>query len=279
VPSVTVPLAVEKVLFRLALLGNGVVPIARLFLELPLSLEEVEEYADKVADGQTVLKNEWGEFLTYEFPELMRQEVNAALDDCPACGEDLPPPPTEGGHEVRRPAICDVCFQGLKAVNAHTPDESVVAKLKSLFRGEEEVHHLEVMKTEHEIFYLGLRMGLDQFTHTTLASQSRLPSSQLKERLDRMAARRYIQVGLLPSGDAVGYRFPPRLDYPKCYYIRIREKKAKTGPVDLNLDIPAEDPPEPLNIKSRILESFQRPKPKPKPKLNIKIKGRRERPR
>lgn len=270
--AITVPLTVEKVLFRLALLNSGVVPIARVFIELPLSLEEIEEYSDQVADGRSILKNQWGEFLTYEFPELMRQQVKPKLDDCPACGEDLPPAPTEGGVEVRRPLLCDACYRSLKRLNAASPDETVMDRLKGFFRGEEEEDPLQVMQTEHEIFFLGLRLGIEQFTYTTLAAQSRLPSTQLKERLDRMAGRRYINVGLLPEGDAVGYRFPPDLDYPKVHYKRLKPEQ-HSGRVDVTLDLPPEPelPPEP-------------PKPAPlirtrpvKKKLNIRIKGRRTR--
>jgi hypothetical protein len=270
--EITVPLAVEKVLYRLALMSGGLVPIGRAFLELPLSLEEIEEYADKIADGITVLKNEWGEFLTYEFPELMRQAVAIDLDDCPACGEDLPPAPTQGGVEVQRPVLCDPCFRLIKRINARSPDETVASKLKGFFSGEEEEDMIQVMKTEHEIFYLGLKLKLEQFTHTTLASQSRLPATQLKERLDRMAGRRYIHVGLLPSQDAVGYSFPPDLVYPKVLYKRVSGSKSQTS-ARLALNVEREYVPPPAPVK---------PPPPPPPqvsvkkKLNIKIKPRGE---
>src|SRR5262245_33498324 len=68
--GLTIALAVEKVLFRLALLEGGSVPIVRAFLELPLALEVLEHEADKCSDGAAILKDEWGEFLGYSFPEL-----------------------------------------------------------------------------------------------------------------------------------------------------------------------------------------------------------------
>jgi hypothetical protein len=272
---ITVPLAVEKVLYRLALTFGGLVPISHAFLELPLSLEEIEEYADQIADGHSVVKNEWGEYLTYEFPELMRQVVEIDLDDCPACGEDLPPPPTQAGVEVRRPVLCDSCFRTVKRLNAHSPDETVVSKLKGFFRGEEEENMLQVMKTEHEIFYLGLKLKLEQFTHTTLASQSRLPATQLKERLDRMAARRYIKVGLLPSQDAVGYSFPPGLVYPKVLYKRVGGSKSQTS-ARLALNVESEE--NHMRIPPPLAPPPPPPPPPPqvsiKKKLNIKIKRR-----
>lgn len=283
---ITVPLAVEKVLFRLALLGEGLVPIARAFLELPLSLEEIEQYADQVADGRSVLKNEWGEFLSYEFPELARSKVDPkALDDCPACLGALPPPPTQGGVEVRRPVLCDTCFRAVRRLNARSPDEGVMSKLKGLFRGEEEDDPLEVMRTEHEIFYLGLRLGVEQFTHTTLAAQSRLPSHQLKERLDRMAARRYIHVGLVPSGDAVGYRFPPGLDYPKVHYDRLADPRP-SGKLALHLEAhhPAEGSSPGVTFGGTAPDSAPpsrrwevRARPTPKKKLDIRVRPRNRR--
>src|SRR5262245_18611875 len=65
--ELAIPLAVEKVLFRLALLEGGTVPIVRAFLELPLALEVLEHEADKCSDGAAILKDEWGEFLGYSF--------------------------------------------------------------------------------------------------------------------------------------------------------------------------------------------------------------------
>jgi len=283
VTLLTVPLAVEKVLFRLALTQQGVVPIARAFLELPLSLEEVEEYADKVADGHTVVKNEWEEFLSYEFPELMRQAPPIPPDDCPVCFGDPPSVPTEGGVEVRKAILCETCFRKVRRLNEAQPDPGVVGKLKHFFKGEEEVDLKRVAKTEHEIFYLGLRLGIEQFTHTSIASQSRMPSAALKERLDRMAARRYIHVGLLPSGDAVAYKFPPDLSYPKTHFRRFDENAVKGGK-GLDIGVDPDDLVRPTS--SPVIRPMAAPRPSPlarpvirpkKPKLDIKIKGRRTR--
>jgi hypothetical protein len=222
----TVAHAVEKVLFRIALRESGIVPLCRAFLELPFSLQEVEQAADKVADGVSVVKNEWGEFLTYEFPELMRQQPVVPAT-CPTCGGAPPPAPTEGGKEVRPALICDGCYRGLRtsARGTSAGDSSALSKVKKLFSGGGSDDAVEepakAARIEHELFFLGLSLGVDQFTHTTIAAQSRLPASELKNRLDRMASRRYIHVGLLPSGDAVGYRFPPNLSYPRSHYARI----------------------------------------------------------
>lgn len=272
--QVTLPLAVEKAMFRLALRDAGVVPIARLFLELPLSIEEVEQYADRVADGQAVVKNEWGEFLTYEFPELMRQAPSVS-DDCPTCGGDAPPAPTEAGAEVRPTLLCDSCYRQLRLQATATPDEGTLEKIKGVFfRQGESDSPADVARLEHEIFFLALRTGMDQFTHTSLAAQSRHPAVKLKERLDRMAARRYIHVGLLPSGDTVGYRLPTGLSYPRVHYTRISGAlPAVTTPVGgrikgLKADLGSTPP----------AGSERRPAPviRPNP-LKIVIKDRRER--
>lgn len=224
--QLTVAHAVEKVLFRIALREGGVVPLCRVFLELPFALHEVETAADKVADGVSVVKNEWGEFLCYEFPELMRQQPVVPAT-CPTCGGPPPPAPTEGGAEVRPALVCDACYRGLRTSGRATPnDSSALQKVKNLFKtaAEDEVEDpAKAARLEHELFFLGLSLGVEQFTHTTIAAQSRHPANELKARLDRMAARRYIHVGLLPSGDAVGYRFPPGLTYPRVHYGRIAD--------------------------------------------------------
>lgn len=276
----TIPLAVEKTLYRLALREKGVVSLARLFLELPLSLQEVEEYADKIADGHSVMKNEWGEHLCYEFPELQRQMVPAP-DDCPVCGGDAPPVPTEGGVPVRRSLLCNVCFAQLRKLHRKEPDDpGMVEKMKSWFTGDDDQDFVRVARTEHEIFHLGLNLGVEQFTHTTLAMQSRLPSSQIKERLDWMAQRRYIQVGLLPTGDAVAYSFPKGLDYPQTHYRRLTDDGTKTA--KFNIEIEAEDAPpadEVLGGPVPRAKPAIRPVIKPKkPPLQIRIKSRRTRP-
>jgi hypothetical protein len=234
--AVTITLAVEKTLFRLALVESGRVPIARLFLELPLSLEEIEVAADHLADGRTVVKNEWGEFLTYEFPELMDMTDPLIPEGCPTCGGDVPEAPTEGGVEVRATLVCDACYREVRR-QAEAPEEhGAFDKLKRLFSDDEKETPAQIARAEHEIFYIGLRAGRDQFTHTTLAAQSRLPSNSLKRRLDQIAARRYIHVGLLPSGDAVGYRFPPNLNYPTSHYRRLNDKVGASKP-KLNLEV------------------------------------------
>lgn len=259
--QLTLPLAVEKAMFRLALRDGGVVPIARLFLELPLSLEETEQYADRVADGQAVVKNEWGEFLSYEFPELMRQSP-VVPDDCPTCGGDPPTAPTEGGAEVRPALICDACYRQLRLLATATPDEGTLEKIKGVFfRQGESDSPADVARLEHEIVFLALRAGLEQFTHTSLAAQSRHPALKLKDRLDRMAARRYLQVGLLPSGDTVGYRVPPGLTYPRSHYQRVSGPLPAAAPVGGRIKgIKAErpEPPRPSPLKIVVKDRRQR---------------------
>jgi len=283
--DLTPHLAVEKVLYRLALRHAGAVPIARVFLELPFSLEEIEDHADKVADGRSVVRNDYGEFLTYEFPELSRQ-MPSVPDDCPICFGEIGEGITVGGEDVRQPLVCDGCYANLRKQHKTEPDPSMMGKLAHFFTGEEEQEDLTaVAAIEHEIFFIGLRAQLDPFTHTTIAAQSRRPADQIKERLDRMAARRYIKLGLLPSGDAVAYTFPAELDYPKHHYERLDGKRATgrlrpaTGRVEDGIqrgitaepvgDEPPSEPPKPL------------PKVTAKPKkapLKITIKSRRDRP-
>lgn len=243
--------AVEKVLFRLALREGGVVPLCRAFLELPFSMHEVELAADKVSDGVSVVKNEWGEFLTYEFPELMRQQPVVPAT-CPTCGGPPPPAPTEGGKELRAALVCDGCYRGLRTgARIGSGDSSALSKVKKLFSsgaGEDEVEDpAKAARIEHELFFIALSLGVEQFTHTTIAAQSRLPSSELKARLDRMAARRYIHVGLLPSGDAVAYKLPTNLTYPRAHYARIGDapSSAPTGKIRGLQVTPAPEEPRP----------------------------------
>jgi hypothetical protein len=222
----TVPLAVEKVLFRLALREGGRVSLSRVFLELPCCLEEVEQAADTVADGISVVKDEWGEFLAYEFPELTKSPPIPATD-CPTCGGEAPPAPTEAGHEVRAPLVCDSCFRGLRVARTLPEHSRALDKVKAFFTrasaNEELPDPVKLARLDHEIFAIGLGLGVEQFTHTMIAAHSRLPAADLKTRLDRMAARRYIRQGLLPSGDAVGYRFAPGLSYPRILHARFAE--------------------------------------------------------
>jgi hypothetical protein len=274
--ELTPQLAVEKCLYRLALHHAGAVTIARAFLELPLSLEEVEEYADAVSDGRSVVRNEWSEHLTYEFPELVRQMPNAP-DDCPLCFGPRPPACTEGGEDQRRSHVCDECYKTLKRLHQTQPNATVMGKLAHFFRGEEEEENLvEVALLEHEIFYVGLRAGIKDFTHTTIAAQSRRPAHQIKERLDRMAARRYIQVGLLETGDAVAYTFPPDLTYPRKHYERLEPPKRPSSRLtdQVTLEVTPDAEPEVKPFKPLPKVSA---KPK-KPPLKITIKSRRDRP-
>ncbi|MDC3378713.1 hypothetical protein OAX78_00335 [Planctomycetota bacterium] len=265
--SLSLKLAVEKVLYRLALSENGAVPIARAFLELPLCLEELEEYADEVADGTSVVKNEWTEFLTYDFPELMDQDLTAP-DDCPACGGEPPPVITEAGAEVRRSLICDACYREVRVL-CSKPDPGTIGRLKRFFVDEQVEDPVKIAEIEHEVFYLGLQRDPPRFTHTTVAAQSRLPASQLKDRLDKMAARRYIHVGLLPSGDAVAYRLPPDLSYPKPHYDRLRRSVSGRLPRD-------KKPAGKSLINFRKKEDAPVEPPKPSG-LKIVIKDRRDR--
>ncbi|MGE0711355.1 MAG: hypothetical protein AB7N76_08985 [Planctomycetota bacterium] len=283
--QLTPALAVEKVLYRLALHLEGAVPIARAFLELPFSLEEIEEHADKAADGRSVVRNEWGEFLCYEFPELM-QQMPKAPDDCPTCFGAAPAPFSEGGVEQRRAMVCEACYRALRKQHRSEPNETMMGKLAHFFRGEEESEDLvEVARIEHEIFYLGLRAELEQFTHTTIAAQSRRPAEQIKERLDRMAARRYIRMGLLPSGDAVAYSFPPDLSYPRQHFERMEGQQRASGRVagGVRLEVddgPAEEvqPFQPNQPNTSSPKVTATPRTPPKPPLKITIKSRRDRP-
>lgn len=247
--QLTVAHAVEKVLFRIALREAGVVPLCRVFLELPFALDEVEAAADKVADGVTVVKNEWGEFLSYEFPELMRQQPVVPAT-CPTCGGSPPPSPTEGGEEVRPAIVCDACYRGLRTGGRpQAGDISALERMKKLFTSDDEAESpAKAACLEHEVFFIGLSLGVEQFTHTTIAAQSRLPALEIKSRLDRMASRRYIHVGLVPSGDAVGYRFPPGLTYPRVHYARIADPPGsdRTGTGKLRgLQVTPTDEPAP----------------------------------
>lgn len=276
----TPSLAVEKVLFRLALRHEGVVPLARAFLELPLSLEEVEAAADAIADGRGVVKNEWGEFLTYEFPELMRLPATAP-PDCPTCGGEPPAAPTEGGAPVRAPLVCDGCYRILRRGRAPgAVDSGAFDKLKALFRAQSVQDARELARLEHEIFFLGLGLGADGFTHTAIAAQSRLPALRLKACLDGMAARRYIHVGLLPSGDAVAYRFPPGLDYPRVLYARLGEPEG--APVGKRVRVGERDdaglPGGAIKVGGPEAAGPAPTPPPAAPNLKIVIKDRRTRP-
>ncbi|MCW8138444.1 MAG: hypothetical protein KIT58_06010 [Planctomycetota bacterium] len=272
--KLTIAHAVEKVLFRIALREGGVVPLCRAFLELPFALDEVEAAADTVADGMAVVKNEWGEFLTYEFPELMRQQPVVPAT-CPTCGGAPPPVPTQGGAEVRPALVCDACYRGLRLSGRSTTsgnDSSALTRVKKLFSGGdgEPEDPSKVARCEHEIFFIGLSLGVEQFTHATIAAQSRFPANEIKARLDAMAARRYIHVGLLPSGDAVGFRFPPGLTYPRPHYGRIN---------DAGLGGTADRSGRLRGLQVTPVESEAPPPPKPGLKIVVTPKGKRPPPR
>jgi hypothetical protein len=275
--KLTPALAVEKVLYRLALLHEGSVSAAQAFLELPISLEEVEQYGDHVADGRSVVRNDFGEYLAYDFPELQRQ-MPAPPQDCPTCFGDIDPAPTEGGQVQRPGLICDTCYGSLQSIQTTEPDETTFAKLSHFFRGEEESEDLKVVaRIEHEIFFLALRSDLPQFTHTTIAAQSRLPADQIKERLDRMAARRYLKVGLLPTGDAVAYSIPQGLTYPRALYERHTGESLRPPSRRLELGVESRSE-EPASAPKSWPSVRATPRTPAKPPPKITIKSRRQRP-
>lgn len=265
--------AVEKVLFRLALLEGGRVPLARAFLELPLALEVLEQEGDKAADGRAIVKDEWSEFLAYDFPELKAATGPPPQSDCPTCGR---PHEAPGDGAPRGPLVCEACFRAVRrASGAH--DESALERLRHFFKGEDEQDPTKVALVEHEIFYVALRLGGQELTHTSIAAQTRLPAAQVKERLERLAQRKYIRVGLVPSGDALAYRFPLGLSYPEHLWRRMQGalavgddssktpsgKSKTTGPFTLR----PRDGRLPANQVA----------PPPPPKLNIKVKDVRNR--
>ncbi|MEZ0230289.1 MAG: hypothetical protein ACAI25_16825, partial [Planctomycetota bacterium] len=190
--ELTIALAVEKVLFRLALLEGGSVPIVRAFLELPLALEVLEHEADKVSDGAAILKEEWGEFLGYTFPELQATAATmpAPPQDCPTCGRPLPESPkmtpvAEGQTAPGRgPLICEPCYRAVRRASQKN-DDGYFDRVKHFFKGEEEEQDLhKIALVEHEIVYIAYRLNQRELTHTAIAAQTRLASAQVKERLD-----------------------------------------------------------------------------------------------
>lgn len=277
--KLTPALAVEKVLYRLALLHEGSVTAAQVFLELPISLEEVEQFGDQVADGRSVVRNDFGEYLAYDFPELQRQ-MPAPPKDCPTCFGDIEPAPTEGGKVQRQGLICDSCYGSLQNIQTTEPDETSWAKLSHFFRGEEESEDLKVVaRIEHEIFFLALRSELPQFTHTTIAAQSRLPADQIKERLDRMAARRYLKVGLLPTGDAVAYSIPEGLTYPRALYERHTGESLRPPSRRLELEVESRSSEDAATAPTKPWPNVRAtPRTPAKPPPKITIKSRRQRP-
>ena len=274
-PELELSFAVEKVLFRLALLEGGSVPLARAFLELPLALEVLEHEGDKAVDGRAIMKNEWGEFLGYDFPEL-KVATPAPPSDCPTCGR-----PTEPAAEgaPRPPLVCEACFRAVKRASSHH-DETALERVRHFFKGEDEQDPAKVALVEHEIFWVGLRLGGQDLTHTAIAAQTRLPAAQVKERLERLAARKYIRVGLVPSGDALAYRFPAGLGYPEHLWRRMQgalvvaddspkpDKATNKGKTTGGFLLRPRDTRPPADIP---------PPPPPKPKLDIKVKDVRER--
>lgn len=282
-----ISLAVEKVLFRLALLEGGRVPIARAFVELPLALEVLELEADKCADGQAVVKDEFDEFLTYAFPEL--QAAAATLPpppvDCPTCGRTPSPQVRVEGQPAspRCGIVCDTCYRTIRRLAQRT-DESVADRVKQFFTGEEEQDFFKIALVEHEIFFIALRLGMRELTQTTITAQTRLPAVQVKERLDRLAGRRYIRQGLLPSGDALAFRFPQGMTYPEHLYKRILGAvvvNEDATPPSSRLGALAPKVRTAFGIKARPADTrtpdFPAPPPPAKPKLQIRITDRRDR--
>jgi hypothetical protein len=259
--GVSVAHAVEKVLFRIALSEAGRVPLARLFVELPLALEVLEEEADKAADGTAILKDDWGEYLAYDFPELRGAAAPVPPGDCPTCGASRA---LTVDSLSRSGVVCDPCYRAVR--RAAQGEQGTFDRIKHFFKGEDEQDPVKIAFVEHEIFFVALRFGSPELTHTQIAAQTRLPAAQVKERLDRLAGRRYIRQGLTPTGDALAYRFPPGLTYPESLYRRLaadeRPPRPGTGrPAPVVRSRPAEVPP---------------PAP-PAPKLNIVVKDRRDR--
>ncbi len=271
--EITVRTAVEKVLFRLALIEGGRVAILRAFIELPLSVEDLEGHADAAVDGRVILRDDWGEFLFYDLPELKSQPGIAppSLDDCPTCGRErppvAPPEPAPGGSSEPatapappRPVVCDDCFAAIRRA-ARVRDASVLARVKSFWRPEDPPE--KVAQVEHEIFHVALGLGSSGITHTAIVARTRLPAALVKECLDRALSRRYVARDVLPSGDALAYRFPPDLAYPAPLYRRFKGHE-RTG-----LEGTHEG-----RSRDRAIEV----KAKPTTDLKIVVKDRRQRP-
>lgn len=293
IPDLPIPLAVEKVLFRLALLEGGRVTLARAFLELPLAIEVLEQEADKAADGSAIFKDMFGEFLAYDFPELKVGGKIAPPNDCPTCGRSAPEP-AEAGQ--RSGLVCDTCYRAVgRASRQHA--EGALDRLKHYWKGEQEEDPVKVAQIEHEIFYVALRLGGQDLTHTSVAAQSRLASAQVKDRLDRLAQRKYIQCGLPPSGDVIVFRLPAGLTYPETLYKRSQGTVTwDDTPTKLGMSLkpsfthgtdnhsrPGSGPvvrARPSDTRPILGSSAQPPAPPPTPpssKFNIVIKDKRER--
>ncbi|MBI3725823.1 hypothetical protein HY251_17995 [bacterium] len=292
--DLTVSLAVEKVLYRLAILEGGRVALARAFVELPLAIEVLEQEGDKAADGSTIFKDSFGDFLCYEFLELRNTKGLVVPHDCPTCGRAAPEstrlPVPEGPVEPGRPAIipgslvCDGCYRKV-ARAAGSPDQSTLERIKHYFKGEDEEDPVKVGLVEHEIFYHALRLGGQELTHTAIAAQTRLPAAQVKERLERLAARKYIRQGLVPSGDALAYRFPQGLTYPEAHFRRSQgglswaDETPKSTPLRnlLGSGLIRARPTDSKPIEFPLDAAPAPPAPPPAPKLNIKVKDTRKR--
>jgi hypothetical protein len=281
--KISVPLAVEKVLFRIALREGGRVTLARAFAELPISIEDLERHADAAVDGRVLLKDDWGEFLSYDLPEL--KSTQGALpvpgEGCATCGAEVPPlevepppaqesaapasetapaapiaPPPAG---AQRPVVCDGCYGAIRRA-ARVRDASALAWLKSLWKTEEDPE--KVGQVEHEIVHVALKQGGTAITHTAIAAQTMLSAAAVKECLDRFALRRYVRVGVAPAGDTLVYTFPPGLTYPTALYKRFKRDDGLPGGGRV-------EPRKPLEVKS---------KPVATPELKIVVKEKRQRP-
>jgi hypothetical protein len=263
----SIPLAVEKVLFRLAVLEGGRVAIARAFVELPLSLEELEKQADKAVDGRVLLKDDFGEVLAYELPEVKSGgTAPAPPDDCPMCGGARRGAQTaEGGAPPERPLLCDGCYRAVwRGLRSHR--ESTLSKLKSFWKAPPEPPE-KVAAVEHEIFHVALRLGAGDpsgpgVTHTTIAAQSRLSAAVVKDCLERFQLRRYVRFEVSDSGTFV-YRFPQGLVYSESQFRRFRDDDS--GRVVLEpRPAPTSEPPakpgEPAkDLKIVVKDKRQRP--------------------
>jgi hypothetical protein len=261
----SIPLAVEKVLFRLAVLEGGRVAIARAFVELPLSLEELEKQADKAVDGRVLLKDDFSDVLAYELPEVKSGGVvPAPPDDCPMCGGERPrgAEPAEGPP---RPLLCDGCYRAIRRV-IRSHRESTLSKLKSFWKAPPEPPE-KVAAVEHEIFHVALRLGAGNpsasgVTHTTIAAQSRLSAAVVKDCLERFQLHRYVRFEVSDSGTFV-YRFPQGLVYPESQFRRFRDDDTARVELEPRPAATSEPPAKPVDstkdLKIVVKDKRQRP--------------------
>lgn len=242
--------AVEKVAFRLGLLNEGQVSLARMFIELPLCFDQVDQVITDIADGRALLKDESGEFCAAFFPELSAGDSPAPRDDCPVCGGEPPPLVTVGGEEAPRALVCDSCYRTI-AHRARPTKSGALRRIKQFFT-EEAPDPRVVARLEHDLVFHALAVGGQELTHTAIAAQTSHPMADIKERLHSMGARRYVRFGLTSGGDAVAYSFPPGLDYPESQYQRFLATYGLSS--ELRAARPAPRPPTrslAIGVKSR----------------------------